>query len=216
MSDISAGVTLNISFIWTMSQKSRKWKNSEISFLLSKEKIEKVCYEHESPCSIRSRGCESGTGTFSPTVWSASPLMIVSTSSTRRAPSTGFYRSLTIPHPHIKAGHSLPIFEGEEKEGEIFCGGRYFPILALRGSRNCPKCSRCWKCAPCKDTISSDRPSLSHSFMPRSPIFFSVFYAFHLFTPEVDNSPFLLILQGPWEQLKPNKKVNNCPKKHTY
>ena len=40
MSDISAGVTLNISFIWTMSQKSRKWKNSEISFLLSKEKIE--------------------------------------------------------------------------------------------------------------------------------------------------------------------------------
>ena len=26
MSDISAGVTLNISFIWTMSQKSRKWK----------------------------------------------------------------------------------------------------------------------------------------------------------------------------------------------
>ena len=41
MSDISAGVTLNISFIWTMSQKSRKWKNSEISFLLSKEKIEK-------------------------------------------------------------------------------------------------------------------------------------------------------------------------------
>ena len=41
MSDISAGVTLNISFIWTMSQKSRNWKNSEISFLLSKEKIEK-------------------------------------------------------------------------------------------------------------------------------------------------------------------------------
>ena len=186
------------------------------SFFQKKRLKKKVFYEHDSPCSIRSRGCEFGTGTFSPTGWSASPLMIVSTSSTRRAPSTGFYRSLTIPHPHIKAGHSLPIFEGEEKEGEIFCGGRYFPILALRGSRNCPKCSRCWKCAPCKDTISSDRPSLSHSFMPRSPIFFSVFYAFHLFTPEVDNSPFLLILQGPWEQLKPNKKVNNCPKKHTY
>ena len=166
-----------------------------------------------SPCSIRSRGCESGTGTFSPTVWSASPLMIVSTSSTRRAPSTGFYRSLTIPHPHIKTGHSLPIFEGEEKGGEIFCGGRYFPILALRGSRNCPKCSRCWKCAPCKDTISSDRPSLSHSFMPRSPIFFSVFYAFHLFTPECRQFP-LSYLAGPVGADQTKQKVNKCPKKH--
>ena len=168
-----------------------------------------------SPCSIRSRGCESGTGTFSPTVWSASPLMIVSTSSTRRAPSTGFYRSLTIPHPHIKAGHSLPIFEGEEKGGEIFCGGRYFPILALRGSRNCPKCSRCWKCAPCKDTISSDRPSLSHSFMPRSPIFFSVFYAFHLLTPECRQFPFSYLAR-PVGADQTKQKVNNCPKQNPY
>ena len=117
--------------------------------------------------------------------------------------------------PHIKAGHSLPIFEGEEKEGEIFCGGRYFPILALRVSRNCPKCSRCWKCAQCKDTISSDPPSLSHSFMRRSPIFFSVFYAFHLFTPECRQFP-LSYLARPAGADQTKQKVNNCPKKHPY
>ena len=58
-------------------------------------------------------GCESGTGTFWPTGWSDSPPMTVSTFSTKRAPSTGFYRFITIPPPPThKSRTFLANFQG--------------------------------------------------------------------------------------------------------
>ena len=60
---------------------------------------------------FRYLGWEYETGIFWPTGWSDSPQMTASTSSTKRALSTGFYRSVTIP-PHKGKGTFLANFQG--------------------------------------------------------------------------------------------------------
>ena len=97
-------------------------------------------------------------------------------------------------HPHIKAGHSWPIFEvdNKNKENENIIqreSSSVFSLFLAPPSRNLPKCSICWKCGPCKDTSSNHKT-----------ISLSLFYVFHTFShsfmpfiflhPSADTSPY--------------------------
>ena len=109
------------------------------------------------------------------------------------------------PTPHIKAGHSWPIFRGDKRKGKwkYYTEPSVFFLFLAPLSRNRPKCSRCWKCGRCARTpfLPTIRLSLSHTF----PYFSHSFMSFIFFRTGADSSPYYVRVsfQQRWHKLHP-------------